>query len=545
MSIKCRYFDFYSLFLSLPLSLSFSAGMAAGQQQGGGEADEDYDKKWLNEDVTFIITEEERSVFKSLSTPNEKEHFIEQFWYRRDPDPRTAFNEVKEEHYRRIAFANERFQSGIAGWKTDRGRIYIIHGPPDEIVSYPSGGRYLRQPHEGGGATSTYPFEVWRYHYLEGMGSEVELEFVDSSWSGEYHLALDPNEKDALIRVPNAGLTLAEELGRARKVERPFFQPGMQGRYPLAYQRVQDSPFARYESVTQAQRAPDIKYQDLQELVRVDISFNSLNFHLRPDYFNLSEQQVLVPITVEVQNKELTFREENGFYVAKIAIYGMVTAITNRLIEEFEEELILSYKVQDFQEALASRSVYQRIMTLNKRMRYRLDLVVKDVSSGQVGVVRTGIAPSSYDSEKLSASSLILSDLILPLSRVPAQDQMFVLGDIKVRPSVSHLFSTENELGLYLQLYNLGIDQATRTPWIETRYRILRDGKAVIELTGETGEGIRIYSDRRAALVKTLPVKALEPGEYKLEVDIHDRIREEWVSLSQNFWLVGPHKSAP
>ncbi len=539
MSLKSSYFDFYSLFLFLPLSLFFSAGLVAGQQQGSDEADEDYYKKWLSEDVTFIITEEERPVFQSLSTPNEKEHFIEQFWYRRDPDPRTAFNEFKEEHYRRIAFANERFQSGIAGWKTDRGRIYIIHGPPHEIVSYPSGGRYLRQPHEGGGATSTYPFEVWRYHYLEGMGSEVELEFVDSSWSGEYHLALDPNEKDALIRVPNAGLTLAEELGMARKMERPFFQPGMQGRYPLAYQRVQDSSFARYESLTQAQRAPDIKYKDLQERVKVDISFNSLNFHLRPDYFNLNEQQVLVPITVEVQNKELTFREENGFYVAKIAIYGMVTAITNRLIEEFEEELILSYKVQDVQEALASRSVYQRIITLDKKMRYRLDLVVKDVSSGHIGVVRTAIAPSSYGSQELSASSLILSDMIIPLSRVPARDEMFILGDIKVRPSVSHLFSTENNLGIYLQLYNLGIDQASRTPWMETRYRILRDGQTVIELTGETGEGVRIYSDRRAVLVKTLPVRALEPGEYELEVEIQDRIREESLTLNQNFRLVG------
>ncbi len=539
MSLKNGYFAFYSLFLSLPLFLSFSAGLAAGQQQGGEDATEDYYKKWLNEDVTLIITEEEKPVFQSLSTPNEKEHFIEQFWYRRDPDPRTEFNEVKEEHYRRIAFANERFQSGIAGWKTDRGRIYIIHGPPDEIVSYPSGGRYLRQPHEGGGSTSTYPFEVWRYHYLEGMDSEVELEFVDSSWSGEYHLALDPNEKDALIRVPNAGLTLAEELGMARKMERPFFQPGMQGRYPQMYQRAQDSSFARYESLTQAQRAPDIKYKDLQERVRVDISFNNLNFHLRPDYFNLSEQQVLVPITVEVQNQELTFREENGFYVAKIAIYGMVTAITNRLIEEFEEELILSYRVQDVQEALASRSVYQRIVTVDKKMRYRLDLVVKDVNSGHVGVVRTSIAPSSYGSQELLASSLILSDMIIPLSRVTARDEMFVLGDIKVRPSVSHLFSTENDLGIYLQLYNLGIDQATLTPWMETRYRILRDGQTVIELTGETGEGVRIYSERRAALVKTLPVSALEPGDYELEVQIQDRIRGESLSLNQNFRLVG------
>jgi len=151
----------------------------------------------------------------------------------------------------------------------------------------------------------------------------------------------------------------------------------------------------------------------------------------------------------------------------------------------------------------------------------------------------TAIAPSSYGSQELSASSLILSDMIIPLSRAPARDEMFVLGDIKVRPSVSHLFSTENNLGIYLQLYNLGIDQATRTPWMETRYRILRDGQTVIEVTGDTGEGVRIYSERRAALVKTLPVRALEPGEYELQVQIEDRIREESLSLNQNFRLVG------
>ena len=114
-------------------------------------------RKWLNEDVGYIITDEERQAFKRLQTDDEKQQFIEQFWLRRDPTPDTAENEYREEHYRRIAYANERYASGIPGWKTDRGRIYITFGPPAEIESHPSGGTYERPYEEGGGTTSTYP----------------------------------------------------------------------------------------------------------------------------------------------------------------------------------------------------------------------------------------------------------------------------------------------------------------------------------------------------------------------------------------------------
>src|SRR5437763_12214791 len=171
-----------------------------------------YYKKWLQEDVTYIISEEEKKVFKDLQTDEEKENFIEQFWVRRDPDPRTSENEFKEEHYRRVAYANERFASGIPGWKTDRGRIYITFGPPDEIDSHPSGGTYERPPEQGGGETSTFPFEDWRYRYIEGIGNDVTVEFVDPTMTGEYHMTMDYTEKDALMYVPGAGLTLSEQL---------------------------------------------------------------------------------------------------------------------------------------------------------------------------------------------------------------------------------------------------------------------------------------------------------------------------------------------
>src|SRR5256885_9003695 len=177
-------------------------------------------KKWLDEDVSYIITDEERAAFKQLPNDEERDNFIEAFWQRRDPTPDTEENEFKEEHYQRIAYANEHFAAGVPGWRTDRGRIYIVFGKPDEIDSHPSGGSYQRPMEEGGGETSTFPFEDWRYRYIEGIGQEVMIEFVDPCMCGEYHMTMDRSEKDALLYTPNGGLTLQEQLGRSNKLDR-------------------------------------------------------------------------------------------------------------------------------------------------------------------------------------------------------------------------------------------------------------------------------------------------------------------------------------
>src|SRR5262252_7634449 len=195
----------------------------ARQQEDSGKAL----RRWLDDDVGYIITNEERAAFKKLQTDEEREQFIESFWLRRDPTPDTIDNEYKDDHYERIAYANEHFTSGIPGWKTDRGRIYITYGKPDEKETHPMGGSYERPSYEGGGSTSTYPFEVWFYRYIAGVGSGIEIEFVDPTGSGEYRIARNPYEKDALLHVPGAGLTLAEQLGLSNKADRTAYVNGI------------------------------------------------------------------------------------------------------------------------------------------------------------------------------------------------------------------------------------------------------------------------------------------------------------------------------
>src|SRR5436305_13900021 len=221
-------------------------------------------KDWLDEDVTYVRTGEERDAFKKLATDDERERFIEEFWRRRDPDPDTDENEFKEEYYERIAYANEHFASGMPGWKSDRGRIWIMYGKPDERETHPMGGNYERPSYEGGGNTTTYPFETWFYRYLPGVGSGVEIEFVDPTGSGEYRISRNPNEKDALLHVPGAGLTLAEQLGMSNKADRIGGYAGQAGqRGQLFGMRAKDQPFERLQLLTELQRAPATKFPDL------------------------------------------------------------------------------------------------------------------------------------------------------------------------------------------------------------------------------------------------------------------------------------------
>lgn len=498
----------------------------------------DYFLRWLGEDVVYIITDEERGVFENLTTVDEKEQFIEQFWFRRDPDPRTSGNEFKEEHYRRLAYCNESFSSGKPGWKTDRGRVYIIHGPPDELEFYPTGTHHVRSMAQGGGSTTTYPFEVWRYRHIEGLGDDITLEFVDKTQTGEYRLALLPDEKDALLYTPGTGQTVAEVLGLATKADRPFFNPGNRENYPGMIHSIQNNPFLRYETFAKVQGPKEIKYQDLKGRVDVNVSYDMLPLDVEAYYFRLNKAQVLVPVTFQLQNKNLSFRMEHGAQVARVAVYGVVTSISKRIITEFEDDLTLSYRADTYNAGLLQESVYQKILFLEPRMRYKLDLVVKDLNSEMVGVVSRALVPPKYTDEVLQASPLIFSSQIWTLQEAPDQNEMFVLGDVRIRPNIKKEFTPNLPLGVYFQLYNVEIDQSNLTPSVSVTYEILRNGRPVNSATDLNGESTQFFSDDRVVLIRQIDLSGLETGHYQIRINVHDRIGDRRIELSDSFTLV-------
>ncbi len=526
------------------LSATFSAYAQPGSEKNESlrqEEQEDYYRKWLNEDVKYIISDDEKSIFSQLATDDEKDQFIEQFWRRRDPDARTAVNEFKEEHYRRIAYANDHFESGFPGWMTDRGRIYIIHGPPDSIDRNPSGGAYQRPMHEGGGATATFPFELWTYRRLEGIGDGIELEFVDKTWTGEYKLALSPSEKDVFLNTPGHGMTLAEQVGLATKHQRLTLSPAVRENYPLMQHRIQDSPFARYETFSKVKAPAEIKYPELKEIVSANVSYQNLAFRVQSDFFRLSRDRFLVPITVALSNPELDFRLQGAFFEAKVGIYGLITNIAGQVAEEFEEDIIVRLKAADLEKGMRGRTLFQKVVILQGRTRYKLSMVAKEVRSGKVGVIKQAMIPPSGNERQLQASSLLLADYIQQLEEIPGEnDSMFVLGDVKVRPSIEKTFPLNGALGLYLQVYNALADQSTGSPSMQVTYRLLQDGKVISEFTDREAKTIRVYTDQRIVITTGIPLRGLVAGRYRVEVEVNDQIAQRNLTVSDVFQVAKP-----
>lgn len=489
---------------------------------------------WLRDEVPEIITPEERRAFQELSTNEEREQFIESFWERRNPNPESPENTFKEEHYRRLAYADEHFASGIPGRKTDRGRIYIIWGPPDEIESHPTGGTYDRPMAQGGGSTTTYPWELWRYRHLDSVGENIEIEFVDPTGTGEYHMTMDPCEKDALAHVPGAGASLTEMLGQSTKANRLTNTNGTTCPVPLGSLNAGMNEFDNLDHFFRVQRPPE-HFKELAEAVNSRIIVNQLPFQYHADFLRATSSTDLVPITVQFRNRDLGYRSAQGVQSAVLELYARITNPAGRVIQTFEDLITRDVPDALFQASRDQFSIYQKSIPLRAGL-YRLDIIVKDKQSGNIGTLGTALRVPRFDDQKLDASSLILADQIEPVASKQIGAGQFVLDAYKVRPRLSAEFSASDKIGIYLQVYNLKIDEAAHKTRVTVAYRITRDQQEVWHAV-ETADHLH-QGGEQLTIERFIPVSFLSPGHYAIEVTAIDLLTNETVMRTGDFTVV-------
>ena len=499
-------------------------------------------KTWLNQDVAWIISDQETKAFKSLSNDEERDAFIEQFWLRRNPNPDSPDNEFREEHYRRIAYANEHYAAGKPGWKTDRGHIYISFGKPDSIESHPSGGSYERPMDEGGGETSTFPFETWHYRYLEGVGDNIDIEFVDTCQCGDYHFTIDRSEKDALLHVPGGGETLYEQMGKAKKADR--FKGGIEslGTGPMSA-GTEGKEFDRIELAAKLFAPPPVKFKDLESFISDHklLTGTVFPFDVRTDYVKVTEDTVLVPITLQIKNSNVTFTTKDGVSKGVVNILGKVSTITHKTVQTFEDTVEVTQPAELLQKMLDKQSVYWQALPLRPGA-YRLDIGIKDVNNpDHVGIYSQSINVPKYDDEKLATSSLILGDM---MERVPSQTigaGKFIIGNTYIRPRVSSnavtpvKFTRAQKLNCWMQVYNLGIDDKTKSNSATVTYEI-RDttsDKLLLE-THEESKNLSAHSDQ-LTMERSVALAGLQPGKYKMTIRINDAISKQEIAQSAPF----------
>jgi GWxTD domain-containing protein len=501
-------------------------------------------KKWVDEDVRWIITDQELKSFKSLSN-EERDNFIENFWRRRNPDPDSPENEFREENYRRIAYANEHFAAGKPGWKTDRGHMYIAYGKPDSIESHPSGGSYERPMEEGGGETSTFPFETWHYRYIEGIGENIDIEFVDSCMCGDYHMTLDRSEKDALLHVPGAGATLGEQMGTSKRTDR--FNGGLEnlGGGPMASSN-QAKEFDRLEQFSKLQAPPAVKFKDLESFLvnHKVLSGPFFPFEVRTDYVKVTEDTVLVPLTLQIKNRDITFNTKDGVAKGEVNVLGRVATITDHVVQTFEQTLEVEEPSELLGKALDQASVHWWALPL-KPGRYRVDIAIKDVNNpDHVGTWAEGIVVPKYDDEKLSASSLILADKMEQVPTKQIGTGQFILGNTYVRPRVSSgplvavSFHRSQKLNFWMQVYNLAIDDKSKQNAATIQYQIMdmASNKAILD-TSETSAALGDNSANSDQLTvrRSVPLSSLQPGKYQVTITVNDHVSKQQVAQSAPF----------
>ncbi len=529
-------------------AIALAALVLPASAQKRSEESESYYKRWLEEDVVYIITPEEKEIFQKLSTPEEKDQFIEQFWWRRDPDPQTAVNEFKEEHYRRIAYVNERFHSGVPGWKTDRGKIYIRFGKPTGIEAYPTGGTYNRKPEEGGGTTWAYPFEVWFYNHLDGVGDGVEIEFVDYTRTGEYRIARDTDQKDALLYVPGAGQTLAEQFGvqtrlqrlRVRNLGNPDGGGGVADQSNFREYRYRDYPFQKLAELYRLTTAPTTKFTDLEKIVNTRITYDQFPVEVRSDVIQVDGSRYVVPVTFFVENHELTFKpvaEGSQTLDAHVNFYGRVETLTGRITYTFDEDVHRRIDRNDLESNPKGLSVFQRSFPLNPG-RYKLSAVVRDVESAKLATLERALIVDPPKDDSLATSSVMLTRQVgLPPDGVTI-GQPFVIGKYKVIPTKESRFSPDDKfVQAYFEVYNLKVDQGTLKPSVRVEIS-LRDGSSEIFPYQEIHQEFEFDQDR-LLVYKVIPFDGLKAGRYALKFRITDLTDGRSMEKSVEFSLTG------
>ena len=500
-------------------------------------------KKWVDEDVRWIITDQELQAFKSLSNDEERDQFIENFWLRRNPNPDSPENEFREEHYARIAYSNDHFAAGKPGWRTDRGHIYIAYGKPDSIDSHPSGGSYERPMEEGGGNTSTFPFEVWHYRYLEGIGDNVDIEFVDTCMCGDYHMTIDRSEKDALKHVPGAGQTLYEQSGQSKQADR-FSGGGLEqlGAGPMSSQN-QSKQFDRLDRFAKLMAPPEIKFKDMESFMTTSkiLTGPPFLFDVRTDYVKVTNDTILVPVTLQIKNGDITFTNKDGVAMGTVNILGRVSNLNHKAIQTFEDTVSVQVPSELLARKRADQSVYWKSLPLRPGL-YKIDIVIKDVNNpDHIGRWQRSLNVPAYDDDRLASSSLILAS---SMERVPSKDigaGNFIIGDTHITPRVPTgigvpvTFHRAQNLNFWMQVYNLGIDEKSKQNGATIEYQVtdMATNKAVLE-TSESTNKLSPNSDQ-VTLEKSMPLASLQPGKYQVTIKVNDGISKQQIAESAPF----------
>jgi hypothetical protein len=251
----------------------------------------------------------------------------------------------------------------------------------------------------------------------------------------------------------------------------------------------------------------------------------------------ITNDTVLVPITVEIPNRQLSFQEKDGVHTATLNLFARITTLTERPVQTFEDVIRRDFVDSLLEQSLNGDSIYSKAVPLSPGL-YRLDIVIKDVNSNNVGVINARLAVPPFDDETLNASTLILADQMQPVASNQIGTGQFVIGDTKVRPKLDQSFTSDQPLGVYLQLYNFKIDDQTHKNDASIKIIVSKNGQNLATVV-KTGADLHQTGDQ-ITFQDVMRLNTLAPGQYHLQIQATDQISKQTVTRESDFTVTPP-----
>jgi hypothetical protein len=297
--------------------------------------------------------------------------------------------------------------------------------------------------------------------------------------------------------------------------------------------------FDRLQQYTNLQKAPAIKFKDLEALVQSTIKYNLLPMKVRTDYFPITGSSVLTNLTIQFERKDLQYKQKDGVAEGSVNIYAKIETMTRRQVIRPIEEVVTIPPIpaEMLQQATQGSAIYQKQVSLTPGV-YRLTVAAKDVVGGNTTTYEQRLDVPRFEDDQLAMSSLVLADTIEKLPTTSIGTGPFVIGANKVRPRVNGKFRRDEPLYFYLQLYNFQTDEITHKPEGEIQYEVVKNGtnEKVLDfsedLTALTGGAAQMLLEKR------LPLANFAPGDYTLKIKVTDKMRNETLSPTASFTVL-------
>jgi GWxTD domain-containing protein len=480
-------------------------------------------RKWLDEEVVYIIAPHEHDVFLHLGTDRERDMFIEAFWKHRDPTPGTPRNEFRDEHYSRLKYANDVYgrSSPLPGWRTDRGHIYIVLGPPKSIESYDH-------------VQNVHPVEIWFYMGDPELGlpTSFNIIFFKKEGMGDYVL-YSPAQDGPRSLIADAFVS-AEDTEDAYKILKNYepnlaYQvlsliPGERprpGSVSLASTRLMATIFGSPQKKVEDSYADAIlKYKDF-----IDVEYTANYVPSDASLQVIRDESGVFMVHYSLEPSKISVEDAGGKYDVRFQVTGRVSDAAGRTIYQFDRDFPFSLTPETLQ-AVRAQSVSLQDMFPLAPGSYNFDLLLKNAASKEFSSAeRKIVVPEAAATPQMSSLLLAYKAENKPDGtgeRVP-----FKAGREQILCQSRKSYGTKDTLVVFFQVYGL-TDELRASGSL--RFAYFKEDKAFSERNkkiSEYGPG----SD----FVESQNLADFPPGYYQVAVSLIDAHGREVASRKENF----------